>query len=176
MPVLIRPARPEDAALVLSLIQGLAVYEKLAHEVEARQEHIEASLFGPNPRVFCDIAEWQAEPAGFALWFYNYSTFLGRHGLYLEDLFVEPRFRSHGIGQALLAGLARRCVDEKLGRLEWSVLDWNEPAIRFYERQGAVVRREWLSCRVTGEALQRLALDTGPRSPARDSAQSTSGT
>jgi GNAT superfamily N-acetyltransferase len=162
MPLLIRPACPDDAALVLSLIRDLADYERLAHEVEATEEAIAASLFSPTPRVFCEIAEWQGEPAGFALWFYNYSTFLGRHGIYLEDLFVEPRFRSNGIGQALLAHLARRCVAEKLGRLEWSVLDWNEPAIRFYERQGAVLRREWLSCRVAGAALERLAAGGEP--------------
>jgi diamine N-acetyltransferase len=159
MAIAIRPALPDDAALILRLIRDLAVYEKLDHELEATQEGVAASLFGPNPRVFCDIAEWAGEPAGFALWFYNYSTFLGRHGLYLEDLFVEPRFRSHGIGKALLAQLARRCIDERLGRLEWSVLDWNEPAIRFYERQGAVLRKEWIGCRVTGEALRALAQD-----------------
>jgi diamine N-acetyltransferase len=160
--LLIRSARREDAALVLSLIRDLADYERLAQEVEATEDAIATSLFSPNPRVFCEIAEWQGEPAGFALWFYNYSTFLGRHGIYLEDLFVEPRFRSNGIGQALLAQLARRCVAEKLGRLEWSVLDWNEPAIRFYQRQGAVLRREWLSCRVAGAALDRLAAGGEP--------------
>jgi GNAT superfamily N-acetyltransferase len=162
MSLLIRSACPGDAALVLALVRDLADYERLAHEVEATEEAIAAALFSPNPRVFCEIAEWQGEPAGFALWFYNYSTFLGRHGIYLEDLFVEPRFRSNGIGQALLAHLARRCVAEKLGRLEWSVLDWNEPAIRFYERQGAVLRREWLSCRVAGAALERLAAGGEP--------------
>jgi GNAT superfamily N-acetyltransferase len=157
MAVAIRPARLDDAALILRLIRDLAVYEKLDHELEATEEGVASSLFGPNPRVFCDIAEWAGEPAGFALWFYNYSTFLGRHGLYLEDLFVEPRFRAHGIGKAMLARLAKRCIDERLGRLEWSVLDWNEPAIRFYERQGAVLRKEWIGCRVTGEALNALA-------------------
>jgi GNAT superfamily N-acetyltransferase len=160
--LLIRSARREDASLVLSLIRDLAEYERLAHEVAATEDEIAASLFSSNPRVFCDIAEWRGEPAGFALWFYNYSTFLGRHGIYLEDLFVEPRFRSNGIGQALLAGLAQRCLAEKLGRLEWSVLDWNEPAIRFYQRQGAVLRREWLSCRVSGDALDRLAAGGDP--------------
>src|SRR5215203_1238697 len=100
MSLLIRPACPGDAALVLALIRDLAVYEKLAHEVEATEDVIAASLFSPNPRVFCEIVEWQGEPAGFALWFYNYSSFLGRHGIYLEDLFVEPRFRSNGIGRA----------------------------------------------------------------------------
>ena len=160
MAIAIRPALPDDAALILRLIRDLAVYERL--DARGRGDagrRLPPLLFGPNPRVFCDIAEWAGEPAGFALWFYNYSTFLGRHGLYLEDLFVEPRFRSHGIGKALLAHLARRCIDERLGRLEWSVLDWNEPAIRFYERQGAVLRKEWIGCRVTGEALLALAQD-----------------
>ncbi|MDQ0468860.1 GNAT family N-acetyltransferase [Labrys wisconsinensis] len=157
MPLAIRPARPEDAQTVLTLIRGLADYEKLLHEVEATEADIAASLFGPNPRVFCDIAEWDGAAAGFALWFYNYSTFLGRHGLYLEDLFVRPEFRAHGIGKALLAHLARRCLAEGLGRLEWAVLDWNEPAIGFYKRQGAVMRDEWTGCRLSGEALTRLA-------------------
>lgn len=157
MPLAIRPARPEDAQTVLTLIRGLADYEKLLHEVEATEADIAASLFGSNPRVFCDIAEWDGAAAGFALWFYNYSTFLGRHGLYLEDLFVRPEFRAHGIGKALLAHLARRCMAEGLGRLEWAVLDWNEPAIGFYKRQGAVMRDEWTGCRLSGEALTRLA-------------------
>ncbi|MDJ1158580.1 GNAT family N-acetyltransferase [Chelatococcus sp. SYSU_G07232] len=157
MSLTIRPAVPADVGLVLSFIRDLAAYEKLLHEVEATEETVAASLFGDNPRVFCDIAEWEGRPAGFALWFYNYSTFLGRHGLYLEDLFVRPEFRSHGIGKGLLVHLARRCVAEGLGRLEWWVLDWNEPAIGFYRRQGAVLMDEWTVCRVTGEALARLA-------------------
>jgi GNAT superfamily N-acetyltransferase len=157
MSLLIRSACPGDAALVLALVRDLADYERLAHEVEATEEAIAAALFSPNPRVFCEIAEWQGEPAGFALWFYNYSTFLGRHGIYLEDLFVEPRFRSNGIGQALLAHLARRCVAEKLGRLEWSVLDWNEPSIAFYKKMGAKPMDEWTVFRLTGDSLIRLA-------------------
>jgi GNAT superfamily N-acetyltransferase len=158
----IRSAVPGDEGLILDLIRSLAEYEKLLHEVEATEEAISASLFGPNARVFCDIVEWQGAPAGFALWFYSYSTFLGRHGLYLEDLFVRPQYRAHGLGRALLANLARRCVAERLGRLEWSVLDWNEPAIGFYKRLGAVMRDEWTGCRVTGEALSRLAGEDAP--------------
>lgn len=157
MSLVIRPAQPADLGLVAALVRELADYEKLAHEVEATEGDLEAALFGPNPRVFCDIAEWRGEPAGFALWFYNFSTFLGRHGLYLEDLFVRPAFRGEGIGKALLAHLARRCVEEGLGRLEWWVLDWNEPAIGFYKRQGARMMDEWTVCRVTGEALTKLA-------------------
>jgi GNAT superfamily N-acetyltransferase len=153
----IRSAAPADAALVLSFIRELAEYERLAHEVDATEEAVAAALFGENPRVFADIAEWNGEPAGFALWFYNFSTFRGRHGIYLEDLFVGPAFRGHGIGRALLRHLARRCVAEGLARLEWWVLDWNEPAIRFYRSLGAVPMDEWTVQRVTGEALVQLA-------------------
>ena len=157
MSLIIRRAEPQDAPVVFNLIRSLAIYEKLLDEMKASEADISASLFSDQPRVFCEIAEWRGETAGFALWFYNYSTFLGRHGLYLEDLFVREEFRSHGIGKRLLATLAKRCVDENLGRFEWSVLDWNEPAIRFYERQGASLRKEWLGCRLTGEALAALA-------------------
>jgi diamine N-acetyltransferase len=153
----IRPAVPEDAGLVFDLVHELAVYERLEADVDATPEMIAGALFGPAPRVFCDIAEWQGQPAGFALWFYNFSTFRGRHGIYLEDLFVRPAQRGHGLGKALLARLARRCVTENLARLEWSVLDWNTPSIDFYKAQGAVMLDGWTTCRVTGEALWRLA-------------------
>jgi len=153
----IRPAVPEDAGLVFDLVHELAVYERLEADVDATPEMIAGALFGPAPRVFCDIAEWHGQPAGFALWFYNFSTFRGRHGIYLEDLFVRPAQRGHGLGKALLAHLARRCVTENLARLEWSVLDWNTPSIDFYKAQGAVMLDGWTTCRVTGEALWRLA-------------------
>jgi len=157
MSLIIRRAEPKDAPVVFDLIRSLAIYEKLLDEMKASEEDISASLFSDQPRVFCEIAEWRGETAGFALWFYNYSTFLGHHGIYLEDLYVHEHFRSHGIGKALLANLAQRCISEKLGRLEWSVLDWNEPAIGFYEKQGAALRREWIGCRLTGKALEALA-------------------
>ncbi|CAM5767457.1 N-acetyltransferase [Labrys miyagiensis] len=157
MSLTIRRAEPKDTAAIFDLIRQLAVYEKLAHEVIATEADIATTLFGEQPLVFCDIAEWDGETAGFALWFYNYSTFLGRHGVYLEDLYVRENFRSHGIGKALLRHLARHCMSEKLGRLEWSVLDWNEPAIGFYEKHGAILRKEWIGCRLTGEALETLA-------------------
>src|SRR4051812_39067158 len=159
MTLSIRPAAPADAALVMTFIRELAEYERLAHEVDASPDDIAAALFGANPRVFADIAEIDGEPAGLALWFYNFSTFRGRHGLYLEDLFVRPAFRSRGIGKALLRHLARRCVAEGLARLEWWVLDWNESALRLYRTLGAVPMDEWTVQRVTGEALAKLAGD-----------------
>jgi GNAT superfamily N-acetyltransferase len=157
MSVTIRHAVPAESGLVLAFVRELAAYERLAHEVDATEEALAAALFGPNPRVFADLALWNGEPAGFALWFYNFSTFRGRHGIYLEDLFVRPAFRGHGIGRALLRHLARRCRAEGLARLEWWVLDWNEPALRFYRSLGAVPMDEWTVQRVTGAALERLA-------------------
>lgn len=168
----LRPAAARDAAEVLALIRELADYERLLDEVDATPEGLSAALFGPAPRVFCDVAEWHGSAdgaaaagdaggspavAGFALWFYNFSTFRGRHGIYLEDLFVRPAFRGRGIGRSLLAGLAARCVREDLARLEWSVLDWNEPALDFYRSLGARAMEEWVPHRVTGEALTALA-------------------
>jgi GNAT superfamily N-acetyltransferase len=162
MSLVIRSAMPADAGLVLTFIRELAEYEKLLHEVEAREEDIARDLFGEQPRVFCEIAEWGGEPVGFALWFYTYSTFQGRHGLYLEDLFVRPAQRGRGIGKALLANLARRCLDEGLGRLRWWVLNWNEPSIAFYRSLGAEARPEWTTFDLSGEALHRLAQAAGP--------------
>ena len=157
MTLSIRKAEARDASLVFHFIRELAEYERLAHEVDATEADIAKALFGPSPRVFADIAEWEGEPAGFALWFYNFSTFRGRHGIYLEDLFVKPELRSKGIGRALLRHLARRCMAEGLARLEWWVLDWNEPALKVYRSIGATPMDEWTVQRVTGEALQRLA-------------------
>jgi GNAT superfamily N-acetyltransferase len=157
MPVAIRPAVPTDSALIYQFIRDLAEYEKLLDAVEATQDDVIAALFGENPKAFCDIAEIDGAPVGFALWFYNFSTFVGRHGIYLEDLFVRPEARGSGAGKALLANLARRCLDENLGRLEWAVLDWNAPSIAFYDSLGAAAMDEWIVRRMTGEALARLA-------------------
>lgn len=153
----LRPATRDDLPLILALIRELAEYEKLAHEVVATEAQLEESLFSERPYAEVVIAEWHNEPAGFALFFHNFSTFLGRRGLYLEDLFVRPALRGKGIGKALLAHLARIAVERGCGRFEWAVLDWNEPARRFYESLGAKAVSEWDLFRVTGEALQALA-------------------
>jgi diamine N-acetyltransferase len=161
MTLSIRPARSGEASLVLAFVRELAVYEKLAHEIDATEAMIEAALFAPAPRAFCDFAEWNGEPVGFALWFLNFSSFRGRSGIYLEDIFVRPAHRGKGIGKALLAHLARRCVTQGWTRLEWSVLDWNTPSIDFYKAQGAALMDGWTTCRVTGDALARLAGSAG---------------
>jgi len=155
--ITIRDAKPADAGLIHDFIRELADYEKLLHEVRTSEDDVVRILFGPAPRAFCDIAEVGGEPVGFALWFYNLSTFEGRHGIYLEDLFVKPEARSAGVGRALLRRLARRCQDEGLSRLEWAVLDWNAPAIAFYDGLGAAAKSEWITRRLSGEALARLA-------------------
>lgn len=157
MSLVLRAAAPADAALIFALVRELAEYEKLAGEVAATEQQIAAALFGREPRLFCDVAEWSGEPAGFAVWFLNFSTFRGRHGIYLEDLFVRPAFRKRGIGKALMARLAKRCAEEGYARFEWAVLDWNAPSIAFYRSIGAQVMDEWKICRLSGEALQAFA-------------------
>lgn len=156
MSLTLRRAVAADSALVLDFVRELAVYEKLLHQVEAREADFMRDLFGPEPKVFCEIAEWSGAPVGFALWFYTYSTFQGRHGIWLEDLYVNPDARGRGVGKALLAKLAQRCLSEGLGRLAWWVLDWNTPAMEFYSAQGAVMQDEWTVCRVSGDALAKL--------------------
>jgi diamine N-acetyltransferase len=153
----IRQAAPSDSALIFALVCELAAYEKLSGEVDAMEQDIAKALFATDPRVFCDIAEWDGEPAGFAFWFLNYSTFRGRHGIYLEDIFVRPPLRGKGIGRALLAGLAARCVDKGWARCEWAVLDWNAPSIAFYRSIGADILEQWKICRLSGDALARFA-------------------
>ncbi len=157
MTLTIRPAQPADAPLILAFIRELAEYERLLDQVEADEPAVRALLFDPAPRAFCEIAEMDGRPVGFALWFYNVSTFKGRYGLYLEDLYVRPEARGQGAGKALLAHLARRCVAEQLGRLEWAVLDWNAPSIAFYDSLGALSMDDWIVRRLTGDALERLA-------------------
>ncbi|TBW38676.1 GNAT family N-acetyltransferase [Siculibacillus lacustris] len=157
MTVTIRSARPGEAGLILNFVQKLSAYEKLDHELVATEAMLDDALFCDNPRVFCEFAELDGVPVGFAMWFYNFSTFRGRHGIYLEDLFVEPEHQGHGIGKALLRHLAKRCVDEGLGRFEWWVLDWNEPSIAFYKSLGSISMDEWTVFRVTDAALVELA-------------------
>lgn len=153
----IEPASEAQVPLILEFIRGLAEYEKLSDEVVATEDSLRQSLFGPRPDAEVVIAYANDEPAGFALFFHNYSTFLGRRGLYLEDLFVKPAFRGRGVGRALLQHLARLAVERGCGRFEWWVLDWNEPAIRFYQSLGARPMSDWTVYRLTGPALEALA-------------------
>jgi GNAT superfamily N-acetyltransferase len=152
----ISSATVDDVPLILRLITALADYEKLTHQVVATEAALRDSLFGASPAAHVVIARVGGEPAGFALWFYNYSTFLAKPGLYLEDLFVLPERRGQGIGRALLRHLAGIAVRRGCGRMEWAVLDWNEPAIGFYKRLGATVMEDWRICRLTGDTLRAL--------------------
>jgi len=156
MDATVRPATPADAGLIHGFVRALAEYEKLLDAVTATEADLARALFGPRPRAFAEIAELDGAPVGFALWFYSYSTFAGRHGIWLEDLFVVPQARGRGAGKALLRSLAARCVAEDLGRLEWAVLDWNAPSIAFYDSLGAEALDEWTTRRLSGEALLRL--------------------
>lgn len=156
----LRPATRADVPLILEFIRGLADYEKLTGEVVATEAKLAATLFpadGAAPAAHCVLAFADGAPAGFALYFFNYSTFLAAPGLYLEDLFVRPEFRGLGLGKALLLHLAQIANARGCGRMEWSVLDWNQPAIDFYESLGARRMKEWQICRLTGEALARYA-------------------
>jgi GNAT superfamily N-acetyltransferase len=153
----LRNASETDVPLILSFIRELAEYEKLLHEVVATEAVLRESLFGEQSVARVVIGEWDDEPIGFALYFYNFSTFIGRPGIYLEDLYVRPEMRGKGIGKIMVAHLAHLTVTQDCGRLEWRVLDWNEPAIRFYRSIGAVAMDEWTEQRVAGKALQELA-------------------
>ncbi len=153
----IRPATPDDCALVMHFICRLADYEKLLSEVTGTEDDVRRELFGENAIVRAAIAYEGETPVGFALYFFNFSTFLTRRGLYLEDLYIEPEYRGKGYGKALIEYLAREAVKNGCGRFEWVVLEWNEPAIGFYKRIGAKIMQDWRLCRVTGDALKRLA-------------------
>lgn len=153
----LRPAVREDVPLILDFIRELAEYERAPEKVVARVEDLERHLFGSEPRAFVVMAEWGGAPAGYALWFFNYSTWEGRPGLYLEDLYVRPALRGRGIGRALLKHLAAVALEQGCTRYVWQVLDWNTPSLEFYKAMGATVLEEWLTCRVEGEALARLA-------------------
>ena len=153
----IRTATQADIPVILELIKALAEYERAPEQAVARAEDLRRDGWGPEPKFRVLIAEWDNKPAGFALFFFNYSTWQGRPGLYLEDLFVRPEFRGKGIGKALLVHLAQIAVRENCGRFVWQVLDWNQPAFDFYESLGAKKLTEWITMRVEGEALERLA-------------------
>jgi diamine N-acetyltransferase len=153
----IRPADAEDIPLIVQLIRELAEYERTPEEAVATEEDIRRDGFSANPKFRVVIAEWGDKAVGFSLFFYNYSTWLGRSGLYLEDLFVRPAFRGKGIGKALLTHLAKTAVEEGCGRFEWQVLNWNTPAIEFYKALGARVMEEWSTMRISGEPLRKLA-------------------
>jgi GNAT superfamily N-acetyltransferase len=152
----LRAARAGDVAALVELVTELATYERAADQVRLTPELLKAALFGPEPKAFAHVVTVDGELAGFALWFVSFSTWLGRHGLYLEDLYVRPEHRGKGLGRALLLELARICVERGYGRLEWAVLDWNQPAIDFYQAQGAEPQDDWTTFRLSGAALRRL--------------------
>ena len=153
----IRPAKPEDCSLILRFITELAIYEEAEDAVVATQDDIRNTLYATDSTTSALICEVDKQPAGFAVYFFNYSTWLGKHGLYLEDLYVSPQHRGSGAGKALLKHLAKIAVSKNCGRFEWSVLDWNEPAIKFYQSIGAEPQNEWVAYRLTGKALMDLA-------------------
>jgi GNAT superfamily N-acetyltransferase len=157
----IRPAAPSDTGTIVQFIEELADYEKLRHECKATAEAIAQHLFGPAPKAEAILAEWQSQPVGFALYFHNFSTFLAKPGIYLEDLYVQPAFRAKGIGKALLVHLAQLAQARGCGRLEWSVLNWNAPSIAFYESLGAQAKDEWTVYRLEGPSLNQLAAVPG---------------
>lgn len=156
---MIRPATVDDVPALIGLVRELAEYEREPESAVATEDDFRLALFPPTgePKVYADVAEIDGEVVGMAIWFYTFSTWTGRHGIWLEDLFVQPAHRGRGLGRALLVGLAKRCVAEGLPRLEWTVLDWNEPALGFYRSLGAVGMDEWTTQRVAGETMIRLA-------------------
>ncbi|MEV6867645.1 GNAT family N-acetyltransferase [Streptosporangium subroseum] len=154
---MIRPATPDDVPAIIDMIRGLAEYEKALDKVETTAEQLHDALFGASPAAFCHIATDGDRVAGYALWFVSYSTWRGKHGIYLEDLFVHPDHRGRGHGKELLIELAGICVERDYGRFEWAVLNWNTPAIEFYRSLGAAPLDEWITYRITGSALDKLA-------------------
>lgn len=153
----IRPGTPDDAALIFNFVRELAIYEKALEEVTTSEDMLHEALFGDQVRAYSLICELDGKAVGFAIYFYNFSTWLGKYGIFLEDLYISPQYRGHGAGKALLQFLAKAAVDEGCGRFEWNVLDWNEPSIRFYEAFGAVPMSEWVGYRLSGDALKQFA-------------------
>jgi GNAT superfamily N-acetyltransferase len=162
LPCTIRPCRPDDVATLLALVRGLAEYEHLEAFVRATEDDLRAHLFGPRPSAAAILAEVEGLAVGFAMYYPTFSSFRARQGIWLEDIFVRPEYRGRGIGKALIARVAQVAVEQDGGRLEWCVLDWNEPAIGFYRRLGATLHPEWIISRVSGEALERLAQSGSP--------------
>ncbi|SFH60480.1 GNAT family N-acetyltransferase [Planctomicrobium piriforme] len=155
----VRPATPDDVSAIFGFIRELAEYERLEHEITATVDDLQAGLFGPRPFAEAFVACVDDQPVGFALFFHSYSTFQCRPGIYLEDLYVQPAYRGKGLGKALLKAVAAVAVERNCGRYEWSVLDWNEPSIQFYETLGAVMHADWRRMRVMSDALERLAVN-----------------
>jgi GNAT superfamily N-acetyltransferase len=153
----IRSAVPADTDAILELIHALAEYERAPEEVKITREQLQNHLFSQDPKVFCEVVEVDGHVVGIAIWFLNFSTWLGKHGIYLEDLFIRPEYRGRGLGKALLVRLAQICVERDYGRFQWWVLDWNEPSIEFYKSLGAVAMDEWTVYRVSGEPLRSLS-------------------
>ncbi len=156
---MIRSAKPDDLPEIISLIKELADYERAPDEAKATPEDLATALFGSSPKVFCEIVEVDNEILGFAIWFLNFSTWQGKHGIYLEDLYIRPQYRGLGWGKKLLQHLAAKCVKNDWGRFQWWVLDWNEPAIEFYKSLGAKAMDEWTVYRVSDSALKDLGKD-----------------
>lgn len=154
--MIIREATPADVPAIMQLIHDLAEYEKAPQEVETNEVEIAAALFADQPKVFAHVIDLDGEVIGMAIWFLNFSTWLGKHGIYLEDLYVKPKYRGRGYGLAMLKFLAALCVQRGYGRFQWWVLDWNTPSIEFYKSQGAIAMDEWTVYRVSGEALKTL--------------------
>ena len=154
--MLIRPAIKADLPAIMQLIHDLAVYEKAPEQVETNENEITAALFADQPKVFANVIEVDSQVVGIAIWFLNFSTWQGKHGIYLEDLYIKPEYRGNGYGLAMLKYLAALCVERGYGRFQWWVLDWNTPAIEFYKSQGAIAMDEWTVYRVSGENLKKL--------------------
>lgn len=160
MSLIIRPAQPSDLSDIIRFIRELADYEKLLDQVTLDPERLQQELFGEHSVIFCLIATWEDKPAGFLLGFYNFSTFLGKRGIYIEDLYVSPEYRGRRMGYELLQAVARKAATEECGRVEWQVLDWNQPSIDLYESLGAQHKTNWLTYQLSGSALEKLAKST----------------
>lgn len=166
--LVLRAAEPADAHTVFALISELVAYDRMNHAFDAKEEMIREALFSDPPRIFCTLAEYNRYPVGFVLWYYTFSSFRGRHGIWIDDIYVRETHRGRGVGRALLGSLAHRCITENLGRLEWAVLSWNSPSIGFFEAAGARMMEEWTLCRLDGLSLRAYAEEAPGLSPAEE--------